>query len=80
MLRGWPMLGSSCCGARSRSGNPCRSPAMTNGSRRMHGRQSSGAPKGKANAPKLGLHTADAIVERREIAALLREMRELTET
>src|SRR5712672_3457217 len=40
------------CGARTRSGKPCQSPAMTNGRCRMHG--GPGAPKGNRNAFKHG--------------------------
>ena len=32
------------CGARTRSGNACRSPAMANGRCRMHGGKSTGPP------------------------------------
>ena len=74
-----PMHLSPRCGARTRAGPPCRSPAMANGRCRMHGGTSPGAPKGNANARKHGLHTADAIAERRELAALIRAMRGLVE-
>jgi hypothetical protein len=43
----------------------------------MHGGASPGAPIGNANARKHGLFTAEAIAERRELAALLRAMRGL---
>jgi uncharacterized protein YjcR len=52
---------------------------MTNGRCRMHGGASPGAPKGNANARKHGLYTAEAIKEKRELAALLRLMRALAE-
>jgi hypothetical protein len=45
----------------------------------MHGGKATGAPLGNANARKHGRYTAAAIAERRELAALLREMRGLTE-
>ncbi|WP_430625007.1 HGGxSTG domain-containing protein [Rhizorhabdus histidinilytica] len=47
------------CGARTRSGLPCRSPAV-NGNRRcrMHGGKGSGAPRGNRNAWKHGLRSA----------------------
>ena len=57
---------------------PCRSPAMTNGRCRMHGGASPGAPVGNTNAFKHGLFTAAAIAERRETAALIREMEGLS--
>jgi hypothetical protein len=44
-----------------------------------HGGKSPGAPKGNRRAFKHGRYTAEAIVERREFAALLRDMKELVE-
>jgi uncharacterized protein YjcR len=41
----------------------------------MHGGTSPGAPKGNRNAFKHGRYSAEAIANRREIAALLREMK-----
>jgi hypothetical protein len=63
------------CGARTRSGSPCQSPAMPNGRCRMHGGKSSGAPKGNRNAWKHGRYSVEATMRRREAAALLRAMR-----
>ena len=65
------------CGARTREGMPCRSPAMANGRCRMHGGKASGAPKGTSNALKHGRYTAEATAERREMAALVRKIRGL---
>jgi hypothetical protein len=59
------------CGARTRSGKPCPSPAMANGTCRMHGGPSPGAPLGNRHAQKHGRHTAEAIARRREISALI---------
>jgi IS5 family transposase len=59
------------------TGTPCRSPAMTNGRCRMHGGTSPGAPKGNSHALRHGRYTAEAIAERREFAALLRDMKGL---
>ena len=67
------------CGARTRNGTPCRSPAMANGRCRMHGGKSPGAPIGNDHARKHGHYTADAIAERRELATLIRSMRGLIE-
>jgi hypothetical protein len=52
MQRRWPMHRSCRCGARTRSGNPCRSPAVRGRARcRMHGGAAgSGARLGNANA------------------------------
>lgn len=74
-----PMHATPRCGARTRSGAPCRSPAMSNGRCRMHGGPSPGAPKGNRNAFKHGRYTAEAIRRRREISALLRAMKDLVE-
>jgi hypothetical protein len=52
---------------------------MTNGRCRMHGGASPGAPKGNSHAFKHGRFTAEAIAERREFAALVREMKGLIE-
>jgi hypothetical protein len=56
------------CGARTRRGGRCQSPAMPNGRCRMHGGPSPGAPKGNRNAFKHGYYTAEAIAIRRNIA------------
>jgi len=73
------MLGSRRCGAKSRSGKPCRSPAVTGKKRcRMHGGAAgSGAPRGNKNALKHGLYTREAIEERQQLRALLRQSRSL---
>ncbi len=73
----FPMHLSPRCRAKTRSGTPCRSPAMANGRCRMHGGKSPGAPRGNSNALRHGLYSAKAISERRELAALMRSMREL---
>jgi hypothetical protein len=74
-----PMLASPRCGAKTRSGGACRSPAVNGRQRcRMHGgAPGSGAPKANRNARKHGLFTGDAIAERRQIRALLGEARKL---
>ena len=76
-----PMLTSPRCGAKTRSGSTCRSPAVHGRKRcRMHGgAQGSGAPKTNQNARKHGLFTRDAIAERRQIQVLLGEARRLLE-
>ena len=72
-----PMHRSPRCGARTRSGTPCQSPAMANGRCRMHGGASPGAPIGNSNARKHGLYSREALAERRELSVLLRSMRRL---
>ena len=66
------------CGARTRRGTPCRSPAMANGRCRMHGGPSPGAPPGDRHPNwRHGGYSREAIERRREVAALVREMRAL---
>jgi hypothetical protein len=74
-----PMLSSPRCGATTRAGRPCRSPAVRGKRRcRMHGgAPGSGAPKGNQNALKHGVFTKDAIAERRETRALIAQSRKL---
>jgi hypothetical protein len=75
------MLASPRCGAKTRCGDACRSPAVCGKKRcRMHGgAPGSGAPKANQNARRLGLFTGDAIAERGQIQALLGEARKLLE-
>jgi hypothetical protein len=76
-----PMLASPRCGAKTRCGSACRSPAVHGRKRcRMHGgAQGSGAPRANRNARKHGLFTGEAIAERRQIQVLLGEARRLLE-
>jgi hypothetical protein len=67
------------CGARTRSGKPCQSPAMANGRCRMHGGPSPGAPKGNRNAFKHGRYSSHSIVHRRALAVLLKTARALVD-
>ncbi len=66
------------CGAKTRSGRPCRSPAVTGKARcRMHGgAKGSGAPKGERNGSyKHGGFTCEAIAERKQLRELIRLLR-----
>jgi glucans biosynthesis protein len=73
------MISSPRCGARTRSGKPCRSPAVQGKKRcRMHGGAAgSGAPRGNKNAVKHGLYTRKAIAQRRKVFELMRRSRKL---
>jgi hypothetical protein len=72
-----PMHASPRCGARTRSGSTCHSPAMSNGRCRMHGGSSPGAPKGSKNGMyRHGRYTAEAIELRRKMNTWIRVMRE----
>lgn len=63
------------CGARTRAGTPCQSPAVKGKTRcRMHGgADGSGAPAGNKNALKTGLYTKAAMAERRRLKAIADE-------
>jgi uncharacterized protein YjcR len=74
-----PMLNSLRCGAKTRSGKLCRSPAVSGKKRcRMHGGAAgSGAPRGNRNAVKHGQFTREAIEQRREVQRLMWQARKL---
>ena len=65
------------CGAKTRRGTPCQSPAMANGRCRMHGGKLPGAPRGNRYAWKHGYYSAAEKRKRKEVHALIREMRSL---
>ena len=77
-----PMLASPRCGAKTRSGGSCRSPAVYGKKRcRMHGgAPGAGPPRGNQNARHHGLFTRDAIAERKRIRALLGEAQKMLQT
>jgi glucans biosynthesis protein len=66
---------SQRCGAKTRGGEACQSPAVSGRHRcRMHGgADGSGAPEGNRNAFKHGLYTKEAIAERKALRKLIRE-------
>jgi uncharacterized protein YjcR len=74
-----PMLSSPRCGAKTRSGRPCKSPSVHGKKRcRMHGgAPGSGAPRGNKNALKHGRYTHEAIAERTRIRELVRQAQKL---
>ena len=76
-----PMLKSPRCGARTRTGTSCNSPAVRGKRRcRMHGgAPGTGAPKGNKNALKHGFYTKEAIAERKQLSDLIRDSKELLE-
>jgi uncharacterized protein YjcR len=77
MQRRLAMLESLRCGAKTRAGMPCRSPAMPNGRCRMHGGKSPGAPRGNRNAWKHGNYSEAAKAERSFVKQLLKNAQEL---
>jgi len=66
------------CGARTKSGKPCRSPATKKGRCRLHGGASgSGGPPGERNGQyRHGERTKAAIAEQRKFSALLKMLRD----
>ena len=73
------MLASPRCGAKTRTGRPCKSPSVQGKKRcRMHGgAPGSGAPRGNENALKHGRYTREAMEERAHIRDLVRQARKL---
>ena len=74
-----PMRSSLRCGAKTRSGARCRSPAVSGKKRcRMHGgAKGSGAPAGNRNAFKHGDYTKQYLDMLRKNRALVRTCREM---
>jgi hypothetical protein len=68
-----PMLSSPRCGARTRSGKPCRAPIVAGKRRcRMHGGAlGSGAPAGNQNALKHGRYTKAALANQKIVRDLI---------
>jgi hypothetical protein len=70
------------CGAKTRKGTPCLSPAMKNGRCRLHGgkstgpRTSEGIERIRATHLKHGEYTKKAIEERKQFYSLLRQLKE----
>lgn len=74
-----PMMASLRCGARTRAGGACLSPAVSGRRRcRMHGGATgSGAPRGNGNALKAGLYTAERLAMRRRVGLIMRTSKKL---
>jgi uncharacterized protein YjcR len=74
-----PMWASRRCGAKTRKGGACQSPAVQGKNRcRMHGGAAgSGAPKHNKNALKHGLFTKEAIEQRKQMREVLLRSRQL---
>lgn len=64
------------CGARTRAGLPCMSPAVRGRRRcRMHGGTSPGAPKGNRNAWRSGDRSAEAQTQLKVVRATNRKLK-----
>ncbi len=76
-----PMINSARCGAKTRTGTPCKSPAVHGKNRcRMHGgAEGSGAPKGNKNALKNGLYTKESIEERKQLNKMIKDYKKALE-
>jgi len=75
-----PMKEYISCGAKTRSGHPCkRSPIKDKRRCRMHGcAKGSGAPKGNVNGLKHGYYTKVNIAKRSELQQIIREFKALS--
>jgi hypothetical protein len=88
--RGWlknnnapgDFMKASRCRAKTRKGTPCQAPAMKNGRCRLHGGKSTG-PKTLEGIERIrkahlkhGEYTKEAIANRKEFNALLRQLKE----
>tara|TARA_R110000824_G_scaffold104214_6_gene247359 strand:- start:27541 stop:27819 length:279 start_codon:yes stop_codon:yes gene_type:complete len=73
-----PMALSPRCGAKTRKGSACLSPAVSGKKRcRMHGGGAgSGAPRGNKNALKHGVFTREGLEGHKKLMQLIREARE----
>jgi uncharacterized protein YjcR len=74
-----PMLSSPRCGAKTRSGAPCKAPTVRGKKRcRMHGgARGSGAPRANQNAVKYGRYRREAIEERASLREFLKMASEM---
>ncbi|WP_407695107.1 HGGxSTG domain-containing protein [Sphingopyxis fribergensis] len=71
------MADSPRCGARTRKGTACQSPAVAGRRRcRMHGGTNPGAPIGNQNAFKHGRYSAETIAVRKMLRAMRQQLRE----
>jgi hypothetical protein len=71
------LLNHPSCGARTRSGAPCKGVAMANGRCRMHGGPSTGpkTPEGMERVRRANTRHGQYTAEHRELMQLIRELR-----
>lgn len=76
-----PMSKSLRCGAKTRRGTPCQSPAVSGKKRcRLHGGAAgSGAPKGNRNALKHGRFTKENLEFKKRVNEIYRDGKEMLE-
>ena len=71
----YPFMSSVRCGAKTRHGTACQSPAIRDRKRcRMHGGKNNGAPIGNSNALKHGVTTNEAKQLRKDVKKLLKNI------
>lgn len=69
----YPFMNAARCGAKTRTGTPCKSPAVQNQKRcRMHGGTNKGAPVGNSNSLKNGFTTKETKQLRKAVKELLK--------
>jgi hypothetical protein len=69
------------CGAKTRKGMRCGSPAISGKVRcRMHGGKGSGAPKGNRNALRQGLYTKEVLLREAKLRDIRRRLAETVAT
>lgn len=72
--RKYKFMQSLRCGAKTRNGSACLSPAIRYKKRcRMHGGKGSGAPEGSQNALKHGYFTAQSKAQRKKTKSLIKQ-------
>jgi len=71
-----PMRQCPRCGARTRQGKPCQSPAMPNGRCRMHGGKSTGprTPEGLARMRRAKTRHGSYSEEMRQLMRIIRQL------
>ena len=75
-LGNYPFQNSVRCGAKTRQGTSCQSPAVRGRLRcRMHGGRNNGAPIGNSNALKNGLSTKEVKQLKKAVKLLLNEIK-----
>jgi hypothetical protein len=76
-----PMNEAPRCGARTRAGTSCQSPAISGKARcRMHGGKGSGALKRNRNAFRHGAYTQDMLAKETQVRELCSRLRARIET
>lgn len=78
-LKAYAFLNSPRCGAKTRKGTACQSPAISKRKRcRMHGGSNgSGAPIGSQNALKHGFNTYEIKLIKKAVKLLFKELESL---